>query len=144
MALSVTSLVTRDSLGLSALNINDHTNFILGAQIMGGTVAWERNQVSSPWVDGDITISRRRPNVQENLQVNILGSDQGVMLANIQTIVEAFTQDEFVLTIGLDGNQYWYGCEAADYSIEWGIKMHSNQCMVTFMLPRKPIALAGA
>ena len=144
MALTVAATVTRTDLGMSSLNINDHSNYILGTQILGGAVAWERNQVSSPWVDGDITVSRRRPNVQENIQVNILGTNQATMLTNIKTITEAFSQNSFTLTVTMSGSVYQYSCEAADYTVEWSVKMHSNQCMVSFMLPRKPIALAGA
>lgn len=144
MALTVAATVTRSSLGLSTLNINDHVNYQLGAQIMGGTVTWDRNTVSSPYVDGDVTVSRRRPNINETIQVNILASSQAVMLTNIKALAEAFCQDTYTLTITMSGQTYQYKCESADYSIEWGIKMHSDQCMMVFSVPRKPIALAGA
>ena len=144
MALTVAATVTRTDLGLSTLNINDHVNYALGSQILGGTVSWERNQVNSPWVDGDITVSRRRPNVQESVQINVYGDNQTEMLANIKEITEAFSQNSYQMTVTLNGQVYRYQCESADYSVEWGVKMHSSQCMVMFSVPRRPIALAGA
>lgn len=143
MALTVTATVTRGDLGLSDLNINDHNNYSIAPNTMGGATSWDRNQVSSPWVDGEITISRRRSNVMEPVLVNVYGVSQPDMLANLQTLVDAFCQNSFTMIIKLGSATYQYSCEAADYSIEWGYKMHSTQCMANFQVPRHPIPTSG-
>lgn len=138
MALSVTATVTRADLGLSPLNINDHSNYSLSPSVFGGSSTWERNRVSSPWVDGEITVSRRRATVTDTFVINVYGSNQADMLANIQELVQAFSQNSYHLTLTMNGTVYQYMCEAADYTVEWGYKMHSNQTTVTFQVPRKP------
>jgi hypothetical protein len=138
MAFVVTAKVTRNDLGLTDLNINDHVNYSLSASIMGGTVSWERREATSPWVDGSVTTARRRQKATETMQVNVYGGTQSELLDNMRELVEAFSQNSYTLKIVLKGTDYHYACEAADYSVEWGYKMHSEQAMVTFQVPRHP------
>lgn len=143
MALGTTASVTRSLLGLGNLDINDHVSYVLSYGILGANTSWERNQVKSQWVDGDVTVSRRRGNVIEPMVFHVYGNDQSDLQSNISTLIDAFIQDSFTMTIDLDGSTYQYSCESADHSVEWGYKMHSAMTTVTFQVPRKPIALAG-
>jgi len=126
------------------LYINTGNYRLVGYQQMSGTVQWERQTASAPWVEGDVTVSRRRGNVSESLRVYAAGSDQSNLQSNIATLVNAFTQDRYTLQIQI-GNANWaWDCEAADYSMEMETT-HLNALYVVcnFMVPRRPIALAG-
>jgi len=143
--ISVNAKVTRTDLGLGDLNINDTTKYrIAGPSVMDGTTAWERNQVTSPWVEGDITISRRRGNVTSQLNIYVTGSTIGDMLANIRTLVDAFTQNRFTVQINMGTSVNQWDCEAADYSVVMDTAhVYNMYAMATFSLQRKPIPVAG-
>lgn len=142
--LTTTAVVTRSLLGKADLNINDHAKYILTDTIMGGTVTWERQQASSPWVDGDITISRRRPNVQENVKVYVLGNTQTELQTNLAELVEAFIQDTYTLQIAPGNQSYAWQCESADYTVEFShVHFYAKKLVVNFMVPRRPIMTAG-
>lgn len=144
MALTFTANVTRTDLGLANLNINDYTKYITTTQIMGGQVTWQRNSVSSPYVDGDVTISRRRPSVNDVFAINVIGTTHAIVKTNLQTLVQAFLQDKFNIIITVDGATYQYECETSDYSVEWNhAKFHEKMITVTFNVMRKPIAISG-
>lgn len=144
MALAFTAQVTRTLLGLGNLNVNDHLNYITTTQIMGGTVSWQRNAVSSPYVDGDVTVSRRRANVTDQFVINVLGATHAQIKTNLTTLINAFMQDEFDLLLSADGATYQYKCETSDYSVEWNhAKWHDNLVTVSFQVMRKPIAIQG-
>jgi hypothetical protein len=143
--LSVVAHVTRSQLGLANLAINDHTTYVIaGPAIMGGAISWDRKTVNAPWVDGDITVARRRQNVMEQLQVYVTGSDQGAMMTNLRTLRDAFTQDRYTLQITVGSAQNAWDCEAADYSVLYDTAHAYNRYAVaTFQIPRKPVPLVG-
>lgn len=142
--LTVSAAVTRTDLGLSNLNINDHDKYILSTTILGGSVAWQKNQVSSPYVDGDITITRRRPTVIEPFEVYVYGTSGATLMTNTQALIDAFSQDSFSLSVTINGATRQYACETADYSLEYShTKFASHMCTVRFQLPRNPIPTVG-
>jgi hypothetical protein len=137
--------VTRTSLGLSNLEINDHNSYYVADSFMGGQVAWQRTQVSSPWIDDEVTVNRRRGKVMENVVVEVLGLTQSALSANISTLIEAFNQDNFTLGVTIDGVQRSYQAEAADYQVQWnGPRQVAKQIQVVFSVPRSPIPTLGA
>jgi hypothetical protein len=142
--LAVIAKVSRPALGGGDLYINTGDYRLAGPQVMSGTVQWDRRTVNSPWVEGDITVSRRRGNTMENLVVYVSGSSQSDLQSNIATLVSAFNQNRYTVQIQI-GNANWaWDCEAADYSVQMDTP-HINALYVvcTFNIPRKPIALAG-
>jgi hypothetical protein len=144
--LNIVAKVTRSSLSLGDLDINDHSSYVLaGPQAMGGTVQWDRKQVSAPWVDGDITVARRRQNVMDTLSVYVKGSTQADMDAKIGALIAAFCQDRFTLMITVGSQQHAWDCEAADYSVQFDtVHLHALYAVTTFQVPRKPVALSGS
>ncbi len=142
--LTVVAAVTRTDLGLDPLDINDHSKYVLTTTILGGSVAWQKNQVSSPYVDGDITITRRRPTVMEPFEVYVYGTNGSTLMSNTEALIDAFSQDSFSLSITINGATRQYACETADYTIEYThTKFASHMCTVRFQLPRSPIATVG-
>lgn len=153
---TLSALVTRTQLGLSDLQINDNLNYrISGAdQFMQGTVIWERDSTKSPYVEGEFTTNRRRSNVQERLGVEVFKGDsagisgQGkfALEANIQQLIQAFTQDAFVINATANSGTTWqqewhWACEAADYAVTiTGPRLASQQALVVFTVIRNPVA----
>lgn len=144
MSIPVTAYVTRELLALSPLEVNDHITYALTATIMGGQTAWERNEASSPWVDGEFTVSRKKRNVTEQIVIDVYGADQVELQDNIKTLIEAFTQDNYGLLINVTGAQKAYKCFAADYQVSWThTRVHALNVPVTFNVPRMPNPLLG-
>jgi hypothetical protein len=136
--------VTRGSLGLSNLNIHDGLNYIVTNKILGAQVAWDKNQVSSPWVDGDVTISRRRPNVSEPFSIHVHGDDHADMKNNVQVLLEAFMQNQYNLAVTVGNQLFQYKCETADYQMEFDqSKMFATMTTINFQIPRRPVAVSG-
>jgi hypothetical protein len=142
--LSVSAKVTRPALGGGDLDINTGNYRIAGPTFFGGTATWDKKTVSSPVVEGDITTHRRRGNIMESLTVYVAGSSIGDTMANIRTLVDAFTQDRFSLSINIGTSNNQWDCEAADYSVQMdNAHIYNKYVVVTFSIPRKPIPLEG-
>ena len=136
--------VTRSDLGLGSLNINDNADYKVGNEIMGAMVTYDRKIVSSPYVNGDVTVHRRRGNVSEKFSVYVMAATQTELQTNTKTLIDAFSQNKFNLAVTLDSVQYTYQCEASDYQVEWSnAHMFSLMVKVTFNLIRNPIPLVG-
>jgi hypothetical protein len=142
--IALTASVTRSALGLSNLNINDKKKYNITATMLGGGVSWQKQQVSSPYVDGDVTVTRRRPTVMEPLEIYVYGKTGNELTNNIRTLIDAFIQDTYNLLISIDGSTRQYKCECADYTIEYAnTKFASGMTMVRFNVPRNPIPTVG-
>lgn len=144
MALTLSATITRDELGLSDLNINDGVNYKVTTAFMGGSVAWQRQTVSSPYIDGDVAISRRRPDVTETVEILVYGSGHANLRSNVGTLITAFTQEDYNLAFTFDGNIRKYDCKCADYTVQYDQALiHSKMHRVRFMVPRNPVAISG-
>lgn len=144
MIASLSAAVTRSSLGLGALDLNDHLNYEVTTEIFGGQTSYERQVASSPYVDGSVTVHRRKNNVNDTFVVYVMGADQVEVQNNVKTLIDAFSQDVFNVTVLLDSAEYTYQCEASDYQIEWShVHFHNRKVRVIFSLSRKPIATVG-
>jgi hypothetical protein len=144
LGLAVT--VSRTALGLADLDINDHVAYRCAAQLLGGQVTWRRNQVTSPWVDGAVTVSRAREMVTEQLGVEVFGADATELEAHVTTLIQAFQQSSFTLTVTVESLAHGYACEAADinYAQFWnGPRLVARQAQLVFSVPRQPVPTAG-
>jgi hypothetical protein len=145
LGLAVT--VSRSALALTDLDINDHVAYRCAAQLLGGQVSWRRNQVSSPWIDGAVTVSRAREMVTEQLGVEVFGATATELETNVAALVQAFGQSSFTLTVTVEGLAHGYACEAADinYAQFWnGPRLVARQAQLVFSVPRQPVPTAGA
>ena len=142
--MNVTASVSRTSLGLPALDINDRVKYYLSEAVDSGSVAWRREQVESPYVESKITIGRVRDIVEQKIGIQVLGATQTTIATNIAALVAAFTQDTFTLTIQLDSQTYTWACEAADYTMDWSReRLHAHQVLMAFGFLRHPIPVGG-
>jgi len=144
--LTLTAHVTRNQLSLGDLHINDHTNFYIAQEnFLSQQVSWNKQQVTSIFLDGSVTVARSLQTVNENITVEVLGDTTADLYTNIQTLVQAFKQDYFQLKVTTNSQLITYQCEAADYSVTWqGVRMIANQVQVVLSVPRQPNPLVGA
>jgi hypothetical protein len=138
-------VVTRELLGLSDLNINDHTNYyVSNTDFMSAQISWNRQTTSSPYIDGSVTIFRTRQQTSQSMVVECLGEDQAELRQNFDIIAKAFMQDNYTLTITLNSVDYSYRCEAADYALRWdGPRFVARQVQMQFSVPCQPQPLTG-
>ena len=143
IALSVT--VDRNDLGLSTLDINDHVNYYVSSNsFLGATVSWQRTQVTSPFLDGSVTVTRNREQVTDNLSVEVLGTSYSNLMNNLGNLIDAFTQDTFNLQVAFSTSVLQYMCEAADYTVQFdSSRWIGQQVLVTFSIPRNPVPITG-
>lgn len=143
IALSVK--VNRDKLGLIPLELNAPPYYLASAPFLGTQVTWDRQVASSRWVDGDVTTSRRRGQVQEQMAVEVQCASMFDLRNAMDEVIDAFLQDFYTLTVNVDGSIWVYDCEAADYTnLMWTTpRLVAHQGQVLFAIPRRPVAAVG-
>lgn len=141
--LSVT--VSRDKLGLAPLEIARGGRYYLATQFLGGSVQWTRQQVTSPFVDGQITTQRTRQNVTESVAVEVKADNHHDLQIYTGELLAAFLQSSYTMVITMAGAVYTYRCEAADYQVQsWSTpRAVAVQGQAVFTVQRRPVALAG-
>lgn len=141
--LSVT--VSRDLLGLSPLEIATSPDYYIGLQFLGAQVQWERQQITSPWLDGAVTVSRHRGMVTEQIAVEILATSLNTLRAKMLTLIRAFIQDSYQMTVHAENATRIYQCEAADYQdASWTTpRMSGAQGQIVLSVPRQPLLVGG-
>lgn len=145
VALSVQ--LSRAALGLPPLEIAASPTYYCSTQFLGAAVQWSRTQVGSPWVDGQVTTTRTRQMVSEQVAVEVKAPDMAALVVAVDELVSAFQQDSFTLTILAENGSWEYQCEAADYQVVlWSTpRLVAKQAQVVFTVPRQPYSLlAGA
>lgn len=137
--------VSRDSLGLSPLEIAASPDYYLSTQFLGSAVQWNRQQVESQWLDGSVTTSRHRQMVTEQIAVEVTGDSLPHVQAKIVTLIQAFIQDRFVLNVVAANSVRSYLCESADYQdLSWTTpRLAGAQGQIMLQVPRQPVALTG-
>jgi len=156
--LPMSATVTRTQLGLPPLQLNDGVIYRCSTSaFLGGQVQWTRNQVSSIYIDGSVTVARQRQIVNENIAFEVSGVDgnnlngppnQSAFQKNMAVLIAAFSQDSFTLDLILgdvsEATHYTYLCEAADVQVTWTTpRFVAKQGLVTFTVPRQPVPVAG-
>lgn len=135
--------VTRTELGLAPLALNAAPYRVV-AEIMGGTQGWNRQSVRSPYVDGEFTVNRSRSQVQEKFGVYVSGATQGLIQSSIATLLAAFSQFRYQLTITLEDASYTWNCDTADYTVDWNqARWLARQALVGLTIPRSPLLVNG-
>jgi hypothetical protein len=145
--LSVSALVSRTSLALADLDVNDHSKYVVaGPMAFGGAVNWDRKQVNVPWVHGDFTVQRRMTNVTESITFYVAGTSIADLDTNLGAIKDAFMQDRYTFQLVVGGANHAWDCEAADVTqvLYDTAHVYNKYVAITFAVPRKPRALAGA
>jgi hypothetical protein len=137
--------VNRDALALTPLDIAQPPYYLAASPFLSSQVSWDRQTVSSRWIDGEVTTSRKRGMVMETIAVEVVATDMATLQDYMQTLIEALCQDTYTMTITVDGTLWVYNCEAADYTnLMWTTpRLVAAQGQAQFTVPRRPVAAVG-
>lgn len=137
-------VITQDLLGLPGLDLDDEIKFRIGVPFFGGEVQWNRNKISSPFIDGETTTYRTRQMVTEPVQIDVYGDDLDEVMANANELIAAFVQDHFNIAVTVGTTLYQYQCEAADYTPIYDTARFAQPLgQVIFAVPRQPEPIVG-
>jgi hypothetical protein len=147
LALSV--LISRAGLGLSDLEVNDGYIYKASTQFLGALVSWNRTTITGPSSDGGVTVERQLQMVQEPMAIEVWGRTaldatmrNSTLRVNMNALVAAFWQDNFVITVTEEDAVWAYQCEAADVQVTWnGNRSMAKRGLITFTIPRQPRSL---
>lgn len=142
--LSTTVLVRRAALGLSDLNINNQTDYVLATPFLGGTMAWDRRSVSSQWVDGDVLITKRKQMVQQQVIVYVVGDTQASIASKATTLAQAVSQENYTIRAGIGSLVAEWICDPADYAVDMtNYHWTNHKVKMTLNIPMQPNPLEG-
>lgn len=140
-------LLTRSLLGLSDLEVNDHDAYYVAAgsgDQLSPVVQWEKDQATSRYVEGAVTVSRVRKQFNLNLTVEVMGDTQSDITANIAALLQAATQDHYTLKITVNSVPTYYAAEAADYGApRTGPRINARQVQIALQVPVQPVPSLG-
>lgn len=143
MALTVSSTITRTELSLPTLQLNA-APYTITPDVTPGQVEYRRAEVESPYVEGTYTTTRVKGMGQGQVKIDVRAANHADAQSNVQTLIDAFTQSTFVFTLALNGTQYSWNCEAADYGMGFTHEhLHAIVIPVVFSFPRFPTAAQG-
>lgn len=153
MALSIAWTITRIELALSALNVNDGSNYELFA-IGLGPRAWTHRTADEDWVDGEDRVHSKLQEAQRSLGIRVKGSSMANLGANMVTLVAAVSQTTYTTGGTIDGYAIeWRDCGPADLrnvprlysegeSLDPAGLIHKQQDLM-FVIPADPADYAG-
>jgi len=136
--------ITRAELSLGNLQLVDAGVYRMHPIIEASTVTYDRLQAQSRFVDGAVTVMRRKNQGTMQVAIDVIGSTTLEMQARKQTLIDAFSQKSFEFYMQLDSALYgWHG-ECADCNIGWDhVRIHNREMTVTFDFPNNPQPIYG-
>jgi len=143
--LGLSCTVSRTLLSLAPLDCNDGVTYRLTAESFSSRqMSWQREEASSPFLDGAVTVYRTRQKVTDQVGFEVLGDTPALVQQHVNELKRAFAQSRFTLGLQIDGAAYQFDCEAADYAEAWsGPRWVARQLQVLFSVPNSPVPIAG-
>jgi hypothetical protein len=122
------------------IDVNNRTKYRLGANTLSGRqVQFRRTQAQNPFVPGTYTVNSVPENVEESLEVWVLGDSHFEMDQAVEDLTSALSQVQFIIDITVgDSGQVWY-CQTADYEVSMQREyLHNRIAKVNARIPRLP------
>lgn len=136
--------VTRTELGLSALSIHDGTTYFIRA-FQPGKVPIRREEAKSPLVVATVEIGSVKDDALATMLVQVRGASHSAVQSSISTLISAFSQNEYTLTVSIDGTAYAWTCRKAQYGLDdfdFAFR-HRLFAHVDLTFPRSPVSVSG-
>lgn len=137
--------ISRTELGLSTLSLMDDTFDIINEPgFDAGRQTWRRELATSPFVAGALEVGAVRDQALGALVMRVKGATHAALQSSISTLVSAFTQSEYTLTVTYDSTSYAWTCQRADYQLGFDQAMRIGfVARVAFTYPRSPVPVSG-
>lgn len=140
----VTLAVERDELQLGWLDVIPSNGYYITRDGIGpGGLDHDKVHATSPFVDGDFLVHKRKTMQNIPLSVNVKATSASQLHSRIATLTEAFEQFQYVIQVVIDGKEFVWTCETANWSIGSGgawedLKLRSYIQTVSLDVPRFP------
>ena len=112
-----------------------------------GEATHRRITAQSPYFAGRFLVRTQKDQITSILKLRVDETSQQRLWEAINTLVTAFIQPNYDLTINLNGQYFQYSCEAADYQLgESGpedLMMRSNVQNLSFSIPHRPAVIGN-
>jgi hypothetical protein len=142
-ALSLT--ISRDELNLPVLELNAAPFTVTKEGITPGEITLRREEVKSPYVHGSYVVNQVKDQGQGRVVIQVDAPTYSDLKTHIQTLIDAFSQWDFVITFTFEGAVFQWNCTMADYAVGFvNERWHSKAIEVGFQFPRHPVPLQGA
>jgi hypothetical protein len=127
------------------LSLNDHENYTIGGDSFSGSQQqFRKNMASSAYVDGEYQISAVPSNTTEKLVVYVGGTTWLECQNNIYRLIEAFTQNKYLLRRDIGSNRETWTCWTAEYDLQSGrVYVHNRYVPVALSVPRLPTVVVS-
>lgn len=146
---TVSLTITRTELSLTTLDISASPFGLPDGSANDpdfGIVTWRRDLARSPYLHGAQLLGKVKDLVEGcTLDIDVTGADQAAIKTNVTTLVNAFSQFSYVLTLTLDASTWAWTCQPADYRIDpaKGSNVYGLLCSTRFVFARQPVASSG-
>jgi|APGre2960657404_1045060.scaffolds.fasta_scaffold00158_28 hypothetical protein len=122
------------------LSLNDHSSYTIGGDsFQSSSQQFRKQTVSSPYVDGTYQISARPENATERIVVYVGGDTWQDCQNNIYRLIEAFTQNKYLVRRDIETNRETWTCWTAEYEVQSGrVYVHNRYVPVSLSVPRLP------
>ena len=129
----------------STLDINETNGYYIQRDGFGpGEVSFRREDIKSPYMRGTYNVHAVKDQMTSTLRIRVDGGGTvSQTISRLETLVEAFEQWQYTLTINIGGVSWQYVCDAADYAVGNNgsledLWLRSHMQMVTFQIPHRP------
>lgn len=122
------------------MSLNDHVNYIVGSTSLGETSqTFSKITSKSSMYDGEWVVHATKDNVNETIQVYVLGATHSAVEDNRTIAINAFTQLSYNIRVSVGNHVETWRCFPADYNLDRGhIMAHNFRETLTFSVPRYP------
>lgn len=145
--LTLNAKVSRTQLGLGDLNLNDHVTYaVSGNSLWRASRRWSRVQPESIDMHGSVTTHRKLEMASDPFSVYVHGASLSALDTALGVLLDAFSQQRYVLQQQVDGADHQWSCQEADVDevVSTNAHLASRMLEVKFTILHYPIPLVGA
>lgn len=139
--------IGRAELSLATLTLTDPGTYDIDHDTLEpGVPTWIRQLVRSPYVEGATEVGATRDLGWGTARFVVQGSTHATIQTRLDTLVDAFFQSSYTLSVVIDGTTYSWTCMRAD-CVGWGLVSDESffglAMPVAFRWPRQPVPVSG-
>lgn len=137
-------IIGREELGIGFMYLTPSVGYYITRDGIGpGGVEWEKQHADSIFVDGSYMVARKKQMQVIPFSVWVKATSADQLHDRINVLTEALEQWEYYMTVTIDGIDYTWTCETADYEIGDGgawqdLELRSYVQKVSAQIPRFP------
>lgn len=126
--INVSVLVTRDSLSLGALQLDNPGTYEIVEFGPGGRT-WRRNRIVGRYQHGGRSRGETLDNASLVAVVRVYGNTWVQVRTRAQTMMNALAQHSYIIAATIDGALDYYACEPADIALVGGDAWQKHHLM---------------